>query len=166
MNINIKELLEIVFPSFQLGRNRSLLECDFFDTHYSYFEQIDNDYLSILELSAEDLLLSYGFDWPDFYLKIGLEAVRSRGRQKEGIKIWTDVSYEYLYYFGVDCSYLSSEGFKFFLPAAIYHFLTTDKNKAYMDSFIFRLETRWEEDNHVFSNDQKKIIKEFLTENT
>lgn len=166
MNINIKELLEIVFPPFQLGRNRSLLECDFFDTHYSYFEQIDNDYLSTLELSAEDLLLSYGFDWPDFYLKIGLEAVRSRGRPQEGIKIWTDVSYEYLYYFGVDCSYLSSEGFKFFLPAAIYHFLTTDKNKAYMDSFIFRLETRWEEDNHVFSNDQKKFIKEFLTENT
>lgn len=62
MNINIKELLEIVFPPFQLGRNRSLLESDFFDTHYRYFEQIDNDYLSILELSAEDLLLSYGFD--------------------------------------------------------------------------------------------------------
>ncbi|MDI3454934.1 hypothetical protein QLG01_17230 [Acinetobacter sp. V89_4] len=166
MNINIKELFEKVFPPFQLGGNRSLLECDFYDTHYRYFEQIDNDYLSALELSAEDLLLSYGFDWPDFYLQIGLEAVRSRGRPQEGIKIWTDVSYEYLYYFGVNCSYLSSEGFKFFLPAAIYYFLTTDKNKAYMDSFIFRLETRWEEDNHVFSDDQKKFIKEFLTENT
>lgn len=166
MNIHIKELIEKVFPPFQLGGNRSLLECDFYDTHYRYFEQIDNDYLSALELSAEDLLLSYDFDWPDFYLQIGLEAIRLRCRPEEYIKNWTDVRYEYLYYFGVDCSYLSSEGFNFFLPAAIYHFLATDKNKAYMDSFIFRLETRWEEDNHVFSNDQKKFIKEFLTENT
>ncbi|WP_433848177.1 hypothetical protein [Acinetobacter proteolyticus] len=166
MSINIKELLEKVFPLIQLGENRSLLECDFYDTHYRYFDQIDEDYLSAIKMSAEDLLLEFGFDWPDFYLKVGLEAARLRSRPQEGIQTWKDVSYEYLYYFGMDCSYLSSNGFKFFLPAAIYHFLTTDKNKAFIDSFVFRLQTRWEEDNHVFSDDQKEFIEEFLRVNS
>lgn len=166
MSINIKELLEKVFPPFQLGGIRSLLECDFYDTHYRYFDEIDDDYLSAIEMSAEDLLLEFGFDWPDSYLKVGLEAARSRSRPQESIQTWKDVSYEYLYYFGMDCSYLSSNGFKFFLPAAIYHFLTTDKNKAFIDSFVFRLQTRWEEDNHVFSVDQKEFIEEFLRVNS
>ncbi|MDO3663430.1 hypothetical protein [Acinetobacter higginsii] len=162
----MKELLEKVFPPFQLGGIRSLLECDFYDTHYRYFDEIDDDYLSVIEMSAEDLLLEFGFDWPDSYLKVGLKAARSRSRPHEGIQTWKDVSYEYLYYFGMDCSYLSSNGFKFFLPAAIYHFLTTDKNKAFIDSFVFRLQTRWEEDNHVFSDDQKEFIEEFLRVNS
>lgn len=160
--MNIKELLEKVFPPFQLGENRTLLECDFYDTHYSYFDQIDDDYLSSIGVSAEDLILEYNFDWPEVYLKIGLEAARTRSRPHEDIKTWEYISYEYLYYFGENCSYLSSEGFKFFLPAAIYHFLTNDQNKAYMDRFIFRLESQWEKDNHVFNDNQKKFILEFL----
>lgn len=165
MNVNIKDLLEKIFPPFQLGEIRSLFECDFYDTHYRYFDQIDEDYLSATGFSAEDLLLEYSFDWPDTYLQMGLKAARSRCRPQEGIQTWMDVSYEYLYYFGVDCSYLSSNGFKFFLPAAVYHFLTTDGNKAFIDSFVFRLQTRWEEDNHVFSDDQKEFIEEFLRVN-
>lgn len=164
MDINTKECLEKIFPPFLLGDNRSLLECDFYDTHHSYFDQIDDDYLSVIDLPAEGLLLEYSFDWPKFYLQAGLEAVRSRSRPNEGIKTWKDVSYDYLYYFGQDCSYLSSEGFKFYLPAAIYHFLATDGNKAYMDWFIFRLKSQWEKDNHIFNDAQKNIIIEFIKE--
>ncbi|ESK54079.1 hypothetical protein [Acinetobacter tjernbergiae] len=91
MNMNIKELLEQVFPPFELKANRSLLECDFYDTHYRYFDQIDDDYLSAIGISAEDLLLEYNFDWPKFYLKVGLEAARSRSRPHEEIKTWRDV---------------------------------------------------------------------------
>ena len=111
-----KESLENIFPPFQLGDNRSLLECDFYNTHYCYFDQIDDDYLSAIDMSAEGLLLEWGFDWSKFYLQAGLEAARSRTRPREGIKTWKNVSYEYLYYFGTECSYLSSEGFKFFFP--------------------------------------------------
>ena len=163
MSIDIQKSIEQIFPPFELGENRSLLECDFYDTHYGYFDQIDDDYLSAIKISAEGLLLEYGFDWPEFYLQAGLEAVRSRSRPQEGIRIWKDVSYQYLSYFGQDCGCLSSEGFKFFLPAAIYHFLTTDQNKAYMDWFVFRLESQWEKDNHVFNDAQKKFIIEFIT---
>lgn len=164
MGIKIKELLEKVFPPFELKENRSLLECDFYDTHYWYFEQIDDDCLSTIGVSAEGLLLEYNFDWPEFYLKAGLEAIRSRSRPHEGIKTWKDVSYEYLYYFGQNCSYLSSEGFKFFLPAAFYYFLSTDENKTYMDSFIFRLDSQWEKDQLVFNGDQKAFILTFVRE--
>ena len=162
MKVNTKELLEKIFPPFQLGNNRSLFECDFYDTHYGYFDQIDDDYLSAIEISAEDLILEYGFDWPEFYTKVGLEAVHSRSRPLEGIKTWKDVSYEYLYYFGQNCVYLSSEGFKFFLPAALYYLLSTDENKTYMDSFIFRLNSQWEKDQHVFDDDQKSFILTFV----
>ena len=157
-----KESLENIFPPFQLGDNRSLLECDFYNTHYCYFDQIDDDYLSAIDMSAEGLLLEWGFDWSKFYLQAGLDAARSRTRPLEGIKTWKDVSYEYLYYFGYNCSFLSSEGFKFFLPASVYYFLTTDKNKTYMDWFIFRLKLQWEKDNHVFNDVQKKFIVEFV----
>ncbi|MFI8035185.1 DUF6714 family protein [Acinetobacter sp. ABJ_C3_5] len=162
----MKELLEKVFPPSLLRENRSLLECDFYDTHYRYFDQIDDGYLSAIEMSAEDLILEFGFDWPAFCVEAGLEAARSRSRPEEGIQTWEDVSYEYLYYFSDSCSFLDSKGFKFFLPAAINHFLTKSKNKAFMDSFVFRLETRWDEDNHVFSDDQKQFIKEFLRANS
>lgn len=164
MNINIKKLLEQVFPPFELKANRSLLECDFYDTHYRYFDQIDDDYLSEIGISAECLLLEYSFDWPKFYLKVGLEAARSRSRPHEQIKTWRDVSYEYLYYFGQDCSYLSSEGFKFFLPAAFYYFLLTDENKAYMDWFIFRLNSQWQIDQYIFNDDQKTFILSFVND--
>ena len=157
MKLNTKELLEEIFPPFELWDNRSLFECDFYDTHYGYFDQIDNSYLAVIETSAEDVILEYGFDWPEFYTQVGLEAVRSRSRPLEGIKTWKDVSYEYLYYFGQNCCYLSSEGFKFFLHAALYYFLSIDENKAYMDSFIFRLNSQWEKDQHVFNDAQKKI---------
>jgi len=130
MSINIQNSIELFFPLFQLGDNRSLLECDFYDTHYGYFDQIDDDYLSAIQLSAEGLLLEYGFDWPEFYIQVGLEAVRSRSR-----------------------------------PQAVYHFLTSDQNKTYMDCFIFRLESQWEKDNHVFNDAQKKFIIEFVREN-
>ena len=164
MQVKTKELLENIFPPFQLGNNRTLLECDFYDTHYSYFDQIDDNYLSAIDISAEDLLLEWSFDWPEFYLQAGLEAARSRTRPIEGINTWKDVSYEYLYYFGYNCSFLGSEGFKFFFPAVVYYFLTTDENKAYMDSFIFRLESQWEKDQQVFNDTQKKFIIEFVQE--
>ena len=157
-----KKLLEKTFPFFQLGENRSLLECDFYDSHHRYFDQIDDDYLFAIEMSAEGLLLESGFDWPEFYMQAGLEAVRSRSRPNEGLKIWKDVSYEYLNYFGISCSFLSSEGFKFFLPAALYYFLLTDENKAYMDWFIFRLDSQWEKDKHIFNGDQKAFILTFV----
>ncbi|AWL27887.1 hypothetical protein DJ533_04445 [Acinetobacter defluvii] len=164
MDINTKETLEKIFPPFSLGENRSLLECDFYDTHYRYFDQIDDDYLSAVEMTAEDLLLKWGFDWPEFYLQVGLEAARSRTRPLEGITTWKDISYQYLYYFGYNCSFLSSEGYKLFFPAAVYHFLTTDQNKAYIDWFIFRLNSQWEKDNHVFNDIQKEFIFEFVKE--
>ncbi|USA54575.1 hypothetical protein NDN13_05105 [Acinetobacter sp. C32I] len=162
----MNETLEKIFPLYDLGDSYSLLECDFYDTHYRYFEEIDDNYLTALNMSAKDLILKYNFQWPEFYTNAALKAVSTRIRPQEGIKTWEDVSYEYLYYFGDSCSFLDSKGFKFFLPAAINHFLTTNKNKAFMDSFVFRLETRWDEDNHVFSDDQKQFIKEFLRENT
>ncbi|WP_151715855.1 DUF6714 family protein [Acinetobacter sp. TUM15071] len=166
MNKITQEYLEKTFPLYNLGASYSLLECDFYDTHHRYFDQIDDYYLSAIEMSAEDLILEFGFDWPAFYVEAGLEAARSRSRPEEGIQTWEDVSYEYLYYFSDSCSFLDSKGFKFFLPAAINHFLTTNKNKAFIDSFVFRLQTRWEEDNHVFSDDQKQFIKEFLRANS
>ncbi len=72
--------------------------------------------------------------------------------------------YEYLYYFGQDCSYLSSEGFKFFLPAALYYFLSTDENKAYMDWFIFRLNSQWEKDQYIFDGNQQTFILAFVSD--
>ncbi|WP_228203403.1 hypothetical protein [Acinetobacter sp. CFCC 10889] len=164
IDLNIQNSIEKIFPPFPLGENRSLLECDFYDTHYSYFDQITDDYLSALEVSAEELILEWSFDWPNSYLQIGLEAARSRTRPIEGINTWKDISYEYLYYFGYNCSFLSSEGYKFFFPAATYYFLTTDQNKAYMDWFIFRLNSQWEKDNHVFNDIQKEFIIEFVKE--
>ena len=161
MNTDIKDQLEKTFPPFELGENRSLLECDFNDTYRCYFDQINDDFLSQVQMSPEDLLLEINFDWPEFYLQIGIEAARLRSRPNERIRTWKDVSYEYLYYFGQNCSFLNSEGFKFYLPAAIYHFLTTDQNKAFMDSFGVRLNTRWDEDNHVFSDAQKQFIIKF-----
>lgn len=162
MKVDIKELLEKLFPPFELKENRSLLECDFCDTHRRYFEDIDDDYLSLIGVSEEGLLLEYNFDWPEFYLKAGLEAIRSRSRPQEGIKTWKDVSDEYLYYFGQSCSFLSSEGFKFFLPAAFYYFLSTGEDKPYyMDWFIFRLNSQWEKDCYVFNDDQKNFINGF-----
>ena len=92
-----KESLENIFPPFQLGDNRSLLECDFYNTHYCYFDQIDDDYLSAIDMSAEGLLLKWSFDWPKFYLQAGLDAARSRTRPLESIKTWNDVSYKCLY---------------------------------------------------------------------
>ena len=92
MKVNIKELLEEIFPPFQLADNRSLFECDFYDTHYRYFDEIDDDYLSTIEISAEGLILEYNFDWPEFYTQVGLEAVRSRNRPLERIKTWKDIS--------------------------------------------------------------------------
>ncbi|USA45196.1 hypothetical protein NDN11_10690 [Acinetobacter sp. C26M] len=166
MNKITLEYLKKTFPLYNMDGSYLLLECDFYDTHYRYFDQIDDDYLSAIEMSAEDLILEFGFDWPTFYVKAGLEAARSRSRPEEGIKTWEDVSYEYLYYFSDSCSFLDSNGFKFFLPAAIYHYLTTDENKAFLDSFVFRLQTRWDEDNHVFSDDQKQFIKEFSRANS
>ncbi|WP_275904168.1 DUF6714 family protein [Acinetobacter beijerinckii] len=165
MNNIAMEYLEKIFPTFDLSDSYSLLESDFYDTHYRYFDEIDDNYLCALNMSAEDLILKYNFQWPEYYTKIALMAVSARSRTQEGIKTWKDVSYEYLYYFGDSCSFLDTKGFKFFLPAAIYHFLTTDHNKAYMDSFVIRLETRWQEDSHIFSNEQKYLIKEFLSEN-
>lgn len=163
-DINIQDSIEKIFPIFELGNNRSLFECDFYDTHYAYFDQIDDDYLSAIGVSAEGLLLEYGFDWPAFYLQIGLKAARSRSRPHEEIRTWKDVSYEYLSYFGQNCSYLSSEGYKFFFPAAVYYFLTTDQNKTYMDWFIFRLESQWKTDHRVFNDIQKGFIVEFVKE--
>ena len=163
-DIKILDSLERIFPPFPLGENRSLLECDFYDTHYKYFDQIDDNYLSAVEMKAEDLLLKWGFDWSEFYLQAGLEAARSRARPQEGITIWKDVSHEYLYYFGDSCSFLSSEGYKFFFPAAAYYFLTIDQNKAYMDWFIFRLNSQWKDDQQVFNDAQKKFIIEFVKE--
>jgi len=164
MNSYMQESIEKNFPPFQLGDNRSLLECDFYDTHHRYFDQIDDGYLSAIEMSAEGLLLESGFDWPEFYMQVGLEAVRSRSRPNEGIKTWKDVSYEYLNYFGINCSFLSSVGFKFFIPAAFYYYLSTDENKAYMDWFIFRLDSQWEKDQLVFNGDQKAFILTFVRE--
>lgn len=163
--MNKQKSLENIFPPAPLGENRTLFECDFYDTHYSYFDQIDDNYLSAIDMSSEDLILKYNFDIPEFYTIIGVKAAVSRTRPNEGIKIWKDVSYEYLYYFGSECCYLSSDGFKFFFPAALYHFLTAPKkNNAFMDSFIFRLDSRWEEDNHVFNDTQKIFIIEFVRE--
>lgn len=158
------EYLEKIFPTFDLSDSYSLLESDFYDTHYRYFDEIDDNYLFALNMSAEDLILKYNFQWSEYYTKIALMAVSARSRTQEGIKTWKDVSYEYLYYFGDSCGFLDTKGFKFFLPAAIYHFLTTDHNKAYMDSFVIRLEIRWQEDSHIFSNEQKHLIKEFSSE--
>ncbi|MCG2575134.1 hypothetical protein LVY74_16480 [Acinetobacter sp. ME22] len=165
MKADIKELLEEIFPPFPLGDNHSLFECDFLDSERRYFEDVDDDYLSRRGLSEETLILKYRPPyWPEFYCKVGLEAIRSRSRAQEGIKTWKDVGYEYLYYFGINCWLLSSEGFKFFLPAAFYYFLSAGEDKPYyMDFFIFRFDSsQWEEDCDVFNDDQKNFIREFI----
>lgn len=106
--------LDKVFPAIELGNNRSLFEEDFYDTHYRYFDQVDDAYLNALNMSPENLILKWGFDWPEFYIKIGIEAVKARSRPYEGINKWQDVTYEYLYYFSDSCCCLSSAGFNFF----------------------------------------------------
>lgn len=68
-----KEFLENIFPPFQLGDNRSLLECDFYNTHYCYFDQIDDDYLSAIDMSAEGLLLEWASIGKSFTYKQGLK---------------------------------------------------------------------------------------------
>lgn len=151
-----------IFPSIELGKTRSLLECDFYDTHYCYLDEIDDDYLLSVGMSSEDLVLQYGFDYSKFYLDASLKAVNSRTRPIEGIKKWQDVSYEYLYLFGDSCSFLEAEGFKFFLPAAIYHFLLVPNNSSFMDYFIYRLERDWGKEQYLFNTEQKRLIKNFV----
>ncbi|MBF7690783.1 DUF6714 family protein [Acinetobacter pollinis] len=157
--------IQDIFPLKELGNHRSLLECDFYDTHYIYFDDIDDEYLSAINLSAEDLILAYNMDYPDFYKKFGIAASISRSRPSENIKTWIDVSYKYLYYFGESCSYLDSEGFKFFLPSAIYYvLLEPEKNNSFIDYFVYRLEFRWDIDSHIFNSDQKRLIRLFISE--
>ncbi|WEV49698.1 hypothetical protein OZX61_04360 [Acinetobacter sp. ESL0695] len=157
--------IQDIFPLKELGNHRSLLECDFYDTHYRYFDEIDDEYLSAINLSAEDLILAYNMDYPDFYEKVGIAASISRSRPSENIKTWIDVSYKYLYYFGESCSYLDSEGFKFFLPSAIYYVsLEPEKNNSFIDYFVYRLEFRWDIDSHIFNSDQKRLIRLFISE--
>lgn len=67
MNITTT-VIEHVFSTTQLENQRTLFEEDFYDTHYRYFDQIDDDYLMATNMSAADLILKWGFDWPDYYL--------------------------------------------------------------------------------------------------
>lgn len=159
MNI---ESIKKLFPSIELGQTRSLLECDFYDTHYCYFDEIDNDFLLSIGMSSEDLILKYNFDYPEFYLKVALKAAHLRTRPIEGIRVWQDVTYEYLCYFGDSCYFLEAEGFKFFLPAAIYHFLLVPNNSSFMDYFIYRLERDWGKEQYLFNTEQKQLIKNFV----
>lgn len=163
--MNIYNSIRDIFPEYELNTERTLFECDFYDTHYRYFDEIDDNYLTAINMSAEDLVLKYGFDWPKFYTEAGVDAANSRSRPQEGIKIWKDVSYEYLYYFGQSCSFLGSDGFKFFLPAALFHYLARpDRNNSFMESFVFRLDMQWAEDSNFFNDLQKKFIINFLKE--
>ena len=161
----IPSSVELIFPEYFLSIERTLFECDFYDTHYRYFDQVDDAYLNALNMSPENLILKWGFEWPEFYTKVGLEALKTRSRPYEGIRTWKDVNYEYLYYFGQSCSFLGSDGFKFFLPAALFHYLARpDRNNSFMDSFVFRLDSQWGQDVHFFNDSQKKFIIEFVKE--
>ena len=151
------------FADVQLAGARTLLECDFYDTHYRYFDEVDDQYLTAVENSAEDLLLKYGFDWPEHYMSLGLTALKNRARPDEQIKFWTEVDHEYLYYFGGECCFLDSEGFRFFLPAAMSRFLDAgEKNTTFIDHFINRLDLKWGKDAAYFNNEQKAVIAEFV----
>ncbi|GAB3044700.1 hypothetical protein GCM10027155_07200 [Acinetobacter apis] len=164
MDLKLKHIQDI-FPTKELGNHRSLFECDFYDTHYRYYDEVDGEYLSAVNLSAENLILAYNMDYPNFYQKIGIIAATSRTRPNENIKTWKDITYEYLYYFSDSCSYLDSEGFKFYLPAAIYYVLVKpENNNSFIDHFLYRLEFRWDLDNHVFNNDQKRFIRLFIND--
>lgn len=153
--------LERLFPQQPLGVGRSLLEGDFYDTHRRFFDEIDDVYLQAVGHSPADLLLKYGFDWPDVYLKAGLQAAQLRQRPVEGYTTWQDVTYEYLYYFGDSCGFVDSIGFKFFLPAAIKHYLLAieqHKNTAFIDSFVYRIEGEWGTTAWQFNDEQTAYI--------
>lgn len=157
--------LEKIFPEYQLTNQRTLFECDFYDTHYRFFDEIDDDYLKALNNSSpQDLILKWGFDWPAHYLKIGLQAVESRSRPQENIQSWKDISYEYLFYFSDSCCFLETEGFKFFLPAAIFHYLDladSTTSLGFMDHFLHRLKYASTKDLSVFDSIQKDFLSEF-----
>ena len=162
-----RKYLEEIFPQIPLGESYSLLECDFYDTHHRYFNQIDDNYLSAINMTAEDLILKYNFQWPEFYTNAALKAASTRSRPQEGINTWKDVNYEYLYYFGNSCSFLDTNGFKFFLTAAMYQYLTfPEKNYSFIDSFIYRLDSQLGKDHYVSNAPQKKFIELFLKDNT
>lgn len=162
MNITTT-VLEHIFSTTQLENQRTLFEEDFYDTHHRYFDQIDDDYLLATNMSTADLILKWGFDWPDNYLEIGIEAAKHRCRPYENINSWKDISYEYLYYFSDSCSCLSSKGFKFFLIAAINIYLLDQKlNMNFIYFFIDRLGRNWEKDKECFSNDQQAFLRKFL----
>lgn len=157
--------LEQLFPKQPLGAGRSLLEGDFYDTHRRFFDEIDDAYLQAVGHCATDLLLQYGFDWPDVYLKAGLQAAQLRRRPVEGYTTWHDVTYEYLYYFGDSCSFVDSIGFKFFLPAAIkHHWLAIEqhKNTAFIDSFVYRIQREWGTTAWDFDDAQTDYIAQWV----
>ncbi len=155
--------LNAAFPAYKLTTERTLFENDFYDTHYRYFDQIDDKYLSATNMSEKDLILEWGFEWPEFYINIAIEAAQTRSRPKENISTWKDVTYEYLYYFGDNCCYLSPEGFKFFLPAAfLQYFSNVTIDRSFMDFFVSRFKLRWSEDRDFFNEKQIECTKKFI----
>lgn len=158
--------LNAVFPIYRLTTERTLFENDFYDTHYRYFDQIDDKYLSATNMSEKDLILEWGFEWPEFYINIAIEAAQTRSRPKENICTWKDVTYDYFYYFGDNCCYLSPEGFKFFLPAAFSQYYSNAiRNRSFMGFFASRFNLRWSEDSKYFNDKQIEFIKKYSNEN-
>lgn len=151
---NVDEL-KTLFPPQPIQNSRTLFECDFYDTHRRYFEQVDDDYLQALNVSEEDLILVYGFDWPNKYVELAIEALQHHKRPNESIKTWEDVDEEYLYYFSNACSFLEPSGFKFFMPAAMFHYANSAyKNNEVMVHFLMRFNQRRAEDSGLFNEKQ------------
>ena len=157
--------LERLFPKQPLGAGRSLLEGDFYDTHYRFFDDIDDDYLQATGHSATDLLLKYAFDWPEFYLQASLQAAQLRRRPIEGYTTWQDVTYEYLYYFSDSCCFIDPLGFQFFLPAAIKHYLLAieqNENTVFIESFVYRIDRDWGTMDWLFDDAQTDYIARWI----
>jgi hypothetical protein len=168
MRNNHSKIIETIFPiSFKLGDNRSLFEEDFHEVHRRYFDEIDDCYLIAINSSRKNLIFDYGFDWPDFYVKSALDAILSNHRPDEKINTWRDVSYEYQYYFSDSCVSLSSEGFYFFLPAALFNYFEFRdlRNINFIFHFINRLHLQWDQDKCLFDKHQIIFIKKIVEEN-
>ena len=162
------EIIELIYHSFidcSLDDEFTLLEWSFFDTHYRYTTEIDNQYLENYGSSPDKILIDLKKDYPDNYSDILIKSVNCRDRTIENRSNWEQITFDYLYNFSSDVCYLSPKAFKFYLPAAMTIYadcVQKNEDTSYFLYFYSRLERLNAKDLALFDKEQLHAIADFL----
>ena len=162
--LKLLDSIEVAFRGVSLGNAYTLLEEDFFDTHYRHFDKIDDQYLSANNCTPRDLLLKWGFDWPISSQEIAIKAIENRCRAENQFKSWSEVTYNYFCTHNA-ITFLSPDAFVYYLPAMMQIYLEnyqSNLNMYYIDSFIFYIETFHQKIISLLTNEQLNATIEFL----